>query len=150
SRLQQSPIRTLCRAGKAPRRSPHAPRGARQHEGSAGTVIVMFRKRPIDLVLAALLAVSMQLTPSAVPAAARGRKLAAPLRPDSGITRSAIVPTRASDDAGDDEPEPRKDDPSKSRRQAALEPEVESTALEGLAREAVVPPADEERLIDLP
>src|SRR5262245_7668998 len=100
--------------------------------------------------LAALLVGSMLMTPAAVPAAARGRQPTAPLRPDFAITRAPILPTAASDNADDDEHQPRKDASSKSRRNAALEPEAESAALEGLSREDVVPPAAEERLIDLP
>jgi outer membrane protein TolC len=100
--------------------------------------------------MALLVAIAL-LVPAAAPAGSRGRNPVAPRRPEIGITHARIVRAAANDDVDNgDENQSRKDAPSKSRRQAALEPEDESAALEGLAREAVVPPAVEDRLIDLP
>jgi hypothetical protein len=97
-----------------------------------------------------LLVASALLAPAAAIAGPRGRKPAAPVRPVLGTGRSEIVQTAGSSDTDDGDDPPRQPSAANSRKEAAPEPFDESVALEGLARIDVLPPAIEERIIDLP
>lgn len=77
----------------------------------------------------------------------RGRSASAPRRPVLGTSRSGIVRAAGSDDR--DKP-PRNHRARNPPPQVAFELDSEAAALEGLAREDVVPPGLEEGLIDLP
>ncbi len=89
------------------------------------------------------------------PASADPRNKAAPKRPALGASRSRIVRTAATDEP-DEAPvaegaSERAGEPGRRPRPApSLDSDTEAAALDGLARVDVLPPAMEERIIDLP
>lgn len=94
----------------------------------------------IRFLIVAFVASAGLAAPEAV-AGPRARKPAAPARPVLGMARSGIV-TASANDADEDSEKP--------RSKAELTTDEELVALEGLSRESVIPPAIEERIIDLP
>ncbi len=98
-------------------------------------------RKPIARFLIVAFVAGTLMPSTTVIAGPRGRKPTAPVRPVLGISRSGIVLTPANDaDDEADQPRPKPE----------LDPDEELVALEGLSRDTVIPPALEERIIDLP